>query len=118
MRNRAAVHDRFIQDPVSIRLGGLAASLARIRSFSNHPGHKDVVKGLLDECKHLIEWTVRDADLGVQVELLNLQRRLARWHLRWDEIWNNEDRHASVAEEAGRWSKKVLELSGLVPPKE
>lgn len=112
------MHDRFVRDPVSIRLGGLAASLARIRSFSNHPGHKDVVEGLLDECKHLIEWTVTDADLSVKVELLELKRRLARWHLRWDDIWKDEDWRKSVAEEAGRWSKRILDLSGLVPRQE
>ena len=118
MKNRAAVHDRFICDPVSIRLGGLAASLARIRSFSDHPEHKDVVRGLLDECKHLIDWTVTDADFGVKVELLDLQRRLARWHLRLDEIWNDENRRKTVAEKAGRWSKRILDLSGLVPRQE
>jgi len=118
MKNRAAVHDRFVQDPVSIRLGGLVSSLARIRSFSDNPQHKDVVRGLLDECKHLIEWTVADADLGVKVELLDLQRRLARWHLKWDEIWKDEDRRTSVTEEAGRWSARVLELLGLLPRKE
>jgi hypothetical protein len=99
-------------------MGGLASSLARIRSFSDHPEHMDVVRGLLDECKHLIEWTVTDADLGVKVELLDLQRRLAQWHLKWDEIWKDEDRRTSVADEAARWSARVLELSGLVPRKE
>jgi len=45
---------------VSIRLGGLAANLARIESFSNDPKHDEVVLGLVRESQLFIEWTATD----------------------------------------------------------
>ena len=63
MRNQAAIHARYMRDPLPIRLGGLAADLARIQSFSDHPDHRDVVADMLEESRFFIEWTAPDAEL-------------------------------------------------------
>ena len=65
--------ERYLRDQLSVRLGGLAANLARIRSFSDHPDHRDVVESLLEESKFFIEWTVPDAELDVQTVFVELQ---------------------------------------------
>jgi len=114
MRERTAIRERYLRDPLPIRLGGLAANLARVKSFSDHPDHRDVVESLLDESKFFIEWTARDAELDVQAELVELQLQLARWQRAWDDIWANPIRRATVAEQAHAWSKRVLEMSGLL----
>jgi len=114
MRERTAIRERYLRDPLPIRLGGLAANLARVKSFSDHPDHRDVVESLLDESKFFIEWTALDAELDVQTELVELQLQLARWQYAWVDIWADPVRRAAVAEQAHTWSKRVLETSGLL----
>jgi hypothetical protein len=92
----------------------LAANLARIKSFSDHPGHRDVVESLLDESKFLIEWTAPDVELDLQVELVELQLQLARWQRAWKDIWANPAQRSAVARQARAWSERVLEMSGLL----
>jgi hypothetical protein len=114
MKNRDAIQERYLRDPLPIRLGGLAANLARVESFSNHPDHCEVVEHLLEESKYFIEWTALDASLGLQAELVELQRLLAQWHYKWMDIWADPGQRAVVAKQAGAWSRKVLENSGLL----
>ena len=114
MNNQEAIRERYLRDPLPIRLGGLAANLARVESFSNHPDHSAVVEHLLEESKYFIEWTALDATLDLQAELVELQRQLAQWQYHWNEIWADPRRRATVAEQAGIWSKKLLERSGLL----
>jgi hypothetical protein len=114
MKNLAAIHERYMRDPLPIRLGGLAADLARIQSFSDHAGHMDVVESMLEESRFFIEWTTPDAELEKQVALVELQRQLTRWQHSWAQIWADPARRAGVAEQAGVWSERVLGLSGLL----
>lgn len=108
------LRERFIRDQSSVRLGGIAANLARIESFADHPGHGPVIERLIRESEFFIEWTVTDTELPVQEALVECQRTLARWRLNWKNIWDDDSTRASVASEAGRWSQRLLELSGLL----
>ncbi len=103
-----------MRDPLPVRLGGLAADLARIQSFSDHPAHRDVVASLVEESRFFIEWTAPDAELEKQVALVELQRQLTRWQRSWVHIWADPARRAAVAEQAGVWSERVLGMSGLL----
>ncbi len=114
MKDRAAIRERYLRDALPIRLGGLAANLARVKSFSNHPDHRDAVERLLDESKFFIEWAAPDARLEMQAELVELQIQLAGWQYTWASIWANPARRAAVAEQAGAWSERILKLSGLL----
>jgi len=114
MKNQAAIQERYMRDPLPIRLGGLAADLARIQSFSDHPGNRDVVVTVVEESRFFIEWAAPEAELEKQVALVELQRQLTRWQHSWPHIWADPARRAAVAEQAGVWSERVLGMSGLV----
>jgi hypothetical protein len=114
MKDWKAIRERYLRDGLPVRLGGLAANLARVKSFSNHPGHGDVVESLLEESKFFIEWTAPDERLEIQAELVKLHIQLAHWQVNWVSIWDDPLKRAAVAEEAGVWSERLLELSGLL----
>ena len=114
MKNQAAIRERYLRDPQPVRLGGLAANLARVTSFSNHPKHSATVESLIDESKYFIEWAVPDAEADGQAELVLLQVQLARWQLNWSRIWADPTQRAMVASQAQKWSDQVLAMSGLL----
>lgn len=114
MTNRSALHERYLRDSLPVRVGGLAANLARVRSFSDNPSHGGVVARLLEESAWFIEWAAPDAPVETQIALLDCQRALVRWRLSWAEIWADPKRRAEVAERADAWSQRLLDLSGLV----
>ena len=114
MKNASELRQQFLRGSPAVRLGGLAANLARVQSFSDHEGHGEVVRQLLEESKWLIEWTAPEAQPAVQALLVDCQRNLARWTLGWAGIWSDPERRKSVSKEAGEWSRHLLELSGLL----
>ena len=114
MKDQEAIRRRYLRDSLPVRLGGLAANLARIKSFSDHSDHQDVVENLLEESKFFIEWTVPDVELEVQTDLVQLQLQLAQWQYRWKNIWVDPVQRAAVAKQAYEWSKRMLEKSGLL----
>ncbi len=114
MKDRTALRERFLRDSIPIRLGGLAANLSRVQSFAGHEANQQVVVGLLEESKFFIEWTAAETDLETAAELVDLQVQLACWQKAWHRIWNDRARRQQVAIESGRWSQRVLELSGLL----
>jgi len=108
--------ERYLRDPLPVRLGNLASNLARIRSIATQPELGEAAKRIIRESKHFVEWAGKDADLQVQIELVELQRQLARWQFKWQEIWNDLEKRNAVAEQAGAWSEKILDRSGLLNP--
>jgi hypothetical protein len=114
MRNWETIRERYLRDSLPIRLGELAANLARIKSFSDHPNHRDVIESLLDESKFFIEWTAPEAEIDLQVELVALQLQLACWQRSWLKIWADPLQRAAVGEQAQIWSERVLKRSGLL----
>ncbi len=114
MTDCSKLRERFLRDSLPVRLGGLAANLARARSFSSNPMHGAVVAQLLEESAWFIEWAAPEAPLETQLILVDCQRQLARWRLSWADIWADPKRRVDVAERAGAWSQKLLNLSGLV----
>jgi len=114
MKDWKAIQERYLRDTLPVRLGGLAANLARIKSFSDHPDHCNVVESLLNESKFFIEWTASEAGLELQAELVELQLQLACWQLNWKNICDDPVERAAVAGKARTWSERVLEMSGLL----
>jgi hypothetical protein len=80
---------------VPIRLGGLAANLTRIKSFSDHPDHRDVIESLLDESKFFIEWRAPETEIDLQVELV------AFWKARIGKISDHEGPRTFQLQPAG-----------------
>ena len=114
MKDLSAIRARYVRDPLPVRLGGLAADLARIASFSQNPANLVPVADLMREAAHFIEWCAPESELESQVTLLELQRHLARWRMRLLERFPDQMWRGQVAAEAQRWSQRVLEMSGLL----
>jgi hypothetical protein len=115
MKNWDAFRERFRQNDVSTRIGELAMNLARISFLTEGTTNRDVIEYLLRESKYFIEWIAVDTDLELTVELVELQRLLARWQLRWEIIWTNEAERMDVAEQAKNWRDRLLEIAGILP---
>ena len=116
MSDLATIRERYMRDNARVRLGGLAANLARIASFADHEQHKEPVRDLIVESEHFIEWTARDTELETQAELVSLQVELARWRARLEADWFDEGARREMGERAKHRSRQVLELSGLLDP--
>lgn len=118
MTNQAAIRERYMRDAPPMRLGNLAANLARIQSFSDNPDHRDVVESLLEESAFFIEWTAQELELDACVALAELQRHLVHWRHTWSMVWANPSLRAEVTQQAGEWSQRVLRMAGLLPESE
>lgn len=114
MKNAAAIRKRYLSDPLPIRLGGVAANLARISTFSKHPANRQVVNSILTESKYFIEWAAPEAEIDIAAELVELQVQLACWQWDWRNIWADPLRRNDVVRKARTWSDRVLEISGLI----
>ena len=62
MMDKEKMRQRFLRDPLPRRLGGLAATFGRISSSARRSSESAVVSDLLDEARHLIEWTAGDSE--------------------------------------------------------
>jgi hypothetical protein len=67
------LRERFLRDPLPHRLGGLAATLGRISSSARKSTDPNVVLNLLDEAKHLIEWTAAETQPETAAERVQMQ---------------------------------------------
>ncbi len=114
MTNLIERKERYLRDALPIRLGGLAANLARVKSFSRNDSNQNAVFDLFEESKHFIEWTARDAEIETTVELIEMQLQIAVWQNQWRKNWDNETNRELLAKTSGDWSRKLLERSGLL----
>ncbi|NOT62275.1 MAG: hypothetical protein HOP19_18870 [Acidobacteria bacterium] len=114
MKDWTSIRTRYLEDSLPIRLGGLAANLSRIKSFSTREENRAAVESLIDESKQFIEWTAVEAEIHVAAELVELQLLLARWHYKFESIWQQKQQLEQMALDSQHWSKRVLELSGLL----
>jgi hypothetical protein len=114
MKDWTTIRERYMRDPLPVRLGGLAANLSRIKSFSSNEASRETVASLIDESKMFIEWTAAQAEIETAAQLVELQVQLARWQLQWQNIWTDSSKRSQMAKQSSAWSKQVLELSGLL----
>ena len=114
MKDWTAIRQRYLRDGLPVRLGGLAANLSRIKSFASHDANNGAVESMVDESKHFIEWTAAEAGVDTAAELVELQVQLAGWQRHWARIWADPTQRKQMAEQSAAWSKRVLEMSGLV----
>jgi hypothetical protein len=114
MKDWTAIRERYMRDPLPVRLGGLAANLSRIKSFSANENSREVVASLIDESKMFIEWTAAQAEINTASVMVEAQIQLALWQIRWERIWTDADERKKIAEQSKVWSNQILELSGLL----
>jgi len=114
MKNFEQKRERYMRDELAIRLGGLAANLARVRSASRNPMNRDVVFSLFEESKFFIEWTAAEATLGTTEELVDLQIQLAVWQRSLRSVWDDEKARDEIGSTSMTWSNRLIERSGLL----
>lgn len=113
MSHLAKLRSRFLQDPIPTRLGGLAANLARVASFSKHDGHQQVVAATMRESRWFIEWTANDLAPEQTAELARLQSQLARWEIQSHKKWHDERWRQELLSKSRKWSEQLIKMSGL-----
>jgi hypothetical protein len=106
--------DRFLTEPLPLQLGAIAANLSRIRSFSDHPGHMKIVEGMIAETIGFVGFLLSRPQPSLPEELTELREWLAMRAGDWGVISADPEAVAIVAAEAGAWSDRVLQRSGLL----
>ncbi|MEZ4729380.1 MAG: hypothetical protein R3E79_19805 [Caldilineaceae bacterium] len=114
MINRERRRERYLRDPLPIRLGGLAASLARIASSARHETGVTAVANMIEECRWFIEWTAAEAEPEVASELVDIQRILTLWRGAWPEAQQQQKQRTLLSVQAKKWADQVLDYSGLL----
>lgn len=114
MLNKEKLRQRFLRDPLPVRLGGLSATLGRLSSSARASGSPTAVADLLDEAKHLIEWTAADAEPQTAAELVQIQLLIVLWQKAWGTASNDRTQRILLSTLAKTWSDKVLDFSGLL----
>ena len=113
MINKEKLRERFLRDPLPRRLGGLAATLGRISSSARKSTDPNIVSDLLNEAKHLIEWTAADVEPEIAAELVQMQTMISLWQRVWTEASQNPRQRILLSVQAKNWSDKAADFSGL-----
>ena len=111
--NKEKLRERFLRDPLPRRLGGLAATLGRISSSARESADPTNVTRLLEEAKHLIEWTAAEAEPEIAAELVSMQTQINLWIRAWEKTSQMKEQRTLLSVHAKYWSDRALEFSGL-----
>ena len=114
MTDRQRRRDRYLRDPLPIRLGSLATSLARIASSARHGTGATAVATMIEECRWYIEWTAADTAPEVASELVDIQRLLTLWRGAWPTAQLEPKQRILLSVQAKKWADQVLDYSGLL----
>jgi len=114
MIDKERLRERFLRDPLPRRLGGLAATLGRISSSARKSSDPAIVSDLLDEARHLIEWTAGEAEPEAAAELVRIQVLLTVWQKAWETASKNPHERLLLSMHAKDWSDRAVDLSGLL----
>jgi hypothetical protein len=114
MKDKEKLRERFLRDSLPRRLGGLAATLGRISSSARKSNDPSIVSNLLDEAKHLIEWTAAETSPETAAELVQMQTMISLWQRTWSEASQNPKQRVLLSVQAKNWSDKAVDFSGLI----
>lgn len=109
-----SLRSRYLKDPIPVRLGGLAANLSRVASFSKNDSHHKVVSTILQESKWFIEWTAAELKIEDISELVELQIQMAIWEKQSHNKWSDHNWRSELADQSKQWSHSILKMSGLL----
>jgi uncharacterized protein YaaR (DUF327 family) len=106
--NWKAIEASFLNQPIPQQLGELAASLARLKSWSQKNASREIVPVLLAESLLYVN-LLQKQNHPHHIELTQLQELLQGWV-------NQGEKLTEVANIAsvGAWSQRVLDMSGLL----
>ena len=106
MRDVKRMHDRYLRNDWSIRMGNLASSLLRLSDWVRMRQKDEAIIDLMREIAWFIEW---NGDMA-SMELADMQREVCRWR----RVWPVEEARGMLAFRARQMSNRALELSGLL----
>ena len=109
MKDWAVLQARYRRDEPAVQLGGLASNLSRIAWYAQRENRTDALP-LFQESKYFTEWAALSCSAEQQSLLADVQFQLALW----ERGWGGRFSAARVAEEAQRWSTRLLESAGLL----
>ncbi|MFZ6030708.1 MAG: hypothetical protein ACOYYS_23630 [Chloroflexota bacterium] len=109
MKNRERIRERFLQDVLSRRLAGLAATLGRIASSARSEKGAECVAEMLEEGQYFIEWTAAEAPLDIAAKLVDMQIMLALWRRAWPEVQHSVQQRSLLSLQAPQWTNQILE---------
>jgi hypothetical protein len=112
--DKEKLRQRFLRDPLPRRLGGLAATFGRISSSARRSNDPAVVADLLDEARHLIEWTAGETEPEMAGELMRIQTLLTIWRKAWAAASQDNRQRLLLSVQAKDWSDRLVDFSGLV----
>jgi hypothetical protein len=113
MKNQERIRERYLRDPLPVRLAGLAADLSRVASSARRATGGDAAAAMLEESQYLIEWMGAETPVEVAEELVNLQVLLALWRRAWPEVQHSQAQRSLLAVQAKQWADRVLGYSGV-----
>ena len=113
MKNKEKLRERFLRDSLPRRLGGLAATFGRISSSARESTDPAIVLNLLDEAKHLIEWTAAEAEPETASELVRIQTMITLWQRAWNDASENQKQRILLSVQAKDWCDRAIDFSGL-----
>ena len=114
MINRERKKERYLRDPLPLRLAGLAADLARVASSARHVTGSASVAEMLEESQYYIEWTAAEYEPELAAELVDMQRMIGLWRKAWPEAQHSAAQRTLLSVQAKKWSDEVLAFSGLL----
>ena len=102
--------ERYLRDPLPMRLGNLASDLTRIASCAEDPDSHHIVLGVLEESRYFAEWAGTDAPYETQVVLADTQQVV----IQWASSWKRGVVDPAMSTEARRRAEELLKLAGLI----
>ena len=111
-RDWNAARQRYLSDPMSVRLGNLASTLTRLASATQRTSQRLIVVQLLRECIYFIEWNGLQAGASLPASLVPLQVELARWSRRLSLQPNLE--LGPLARYASEQAQQALQMAGYL----
>ena len=109
MPNWNAIEASFLNQSMPQKLGELAATLARLKSWSQKNALCEIVPVLLKESLLYVNLLQRQNHLHY-AELTQLQKLLQGWVNRGD----NSTEIVNLVPTAAIWSERILDMSGLL----
>ena len=102
------LRDNYLRQPMPRRLGNLASNLNRIATYSDGSFGKEGIFELIRESQHFAEWAAADAPLELILNLVEMQRQLARWKIHWNTTWDDPAQKLRMQTDAKTWSDKLI----------
>jgi hypothetical protein len=117
MINWEQKQERFLRQPLPVRLGSIAADLARVTSLARREPVPSALNTMLEESLRFIEWTAASTEPEVAAELVDIQLQIALWRRAWPEAQKHRAQRTLLSVQAKKWSDQILGYSGLLDEK-